>query len=88
MPDIDDHAECCARAGIGGPGFGMRHMRSGTGEHSRNAQNAQPPQHDRESPIIPWSVMLTIWTVRWHIAVEKMLAITRSVSIPEVRSAL
>jgi hypothetical protein len=53
VPDIDDDAECRARTGIGGPGFGTRRMRSGTGERSRNPQDAQQPQHDRGSPICP-----------------------------------
>src|SRR5262249_34224643 len=62
MPDIDYYAKCRAPARIGEPGFGICRMRSGTRKRSRNEQpqDAQRPQHDRESPIVPWPVTLTI----------------------------
>ena len=55
VPDVDHDPESRAPAGIRWPGFGPRRMRSGMGERSRNEQrqDAQQPQHDRRSPIVP-----------------------------------
>src|SRR5262249_57348389 len=60
MSDIDHGAECRALASIGGPGFGARRMRSGTGECSRNEHPHDTRQHDSESPMVPWRLTLTI----------------------------
>src|SRR4030095_430038 len=58
VPDIDDYAECLARAGMRGPGLGTRLRRGGTGERCRNGhpQDAQQPKHDPESPDVPWAI--------------------------------
>jgi hypothetical protein len=40
-------------ASIGGPGFGARLMRSGTGECSRNEPPHDAQQHDPESSMAP-----------------------------------
>src|SRR5262245_35414947 len=58
VPDIDNYSECLARARMGGPGFGTRRRRTGTGEHCRNEQpqDAQQPKHDPESPDVPWAI--------------------------------
>jgi hypothetical protein len=58
VPDIDNYSECLARARMGGPGFGTRRRRTGTGERCRNEQpqDAQQPKHDPESPDFPWAI--------------------------------
>ena len=72
VPDIDHGAECRALASIGGPGFGARRMRSGTGERGRNEQPHDAQQHDRESPDGPLASTRTIcpfdgrWSHREH----------------------
>ena len=57
VPDIDEHAECRAPAGIGGPGFGTRRLRNGKDQCSRTEQPQNARKHDRDPPTVPGHII-------------------------------
>src|SRR6185312_8065861 len=66
VSDIDHGAECLVLASIGGPGFGARLVRNGTGERGRNEHPYDAQQHDSESPDGPLATHTHNMPVRWQ----------------------